>query len=139
MSIALGIILMIPIMLVACNENSTTSSPPFFPVLKEPQSIGLEALAVGRLSLKDNCLRLTPLFLFGEGELLIWPYGYTLKIDGKEIRVVDNNGLVVASVGDKIKVGGGEIPLEMVEKNIGESLPDNCPGPYWSVSSIVEE
>jgi hypothetical protein len=138
-SVVLCILLTVPIILVSCNNSPTSSSPPFFPVLKEPNPINFDLLAVGRLSLEDNCLRLKPLALFGESLLLIWPYGYTLKIEGKKIRVVDNNGIVVASVGDKIKVGGGEISLEMVEEYIGEPLSDNCTGPYWRVSKIIEE
>ena len=133
LSALLGILLAVPIMLVACNDN-TPPVTPYFPVLKEPESIYPESLAMGRLSIIDNCLRLKP----GESLLLIWPYGYTLAINGGEISVVDNKGHIVARVGDSIKVGGGEIPLEIVEKYIGGPLPDNCTGPYWLVSHIVE-
>jgi hypothetical protein len=41
-------------------------------------------------------------------------------------------------VGDKIKVGGGEVPVEIVEKYIGQQLPDDCTGPYWLVSKVID-
>lgn len=113
-------------------------SDPFFPVLSEPNSIYPSNLARGRLVLDDNCLRLKPLYFFGRGVLLIWPYGYSLKTEDNTIRVTDSDGLMVARVGDWIKVGGGEIPVEIVEKYLGKPLPENYPGPYWIVSGVIK-
>lgn len=134
---SLGIILCA----IACNNGSTNTSsiPPFFPVLKEPETVYPDALAWGTLVLEDNCLRLKSHSPFGDSSLLIWPYGYTLIIDGNEIHVVDNHGQVVANLGDSIKVGGGRTTLEVVEKYIGETLPDNCTGPYWLVSGVTTD
>jgi hypothetical protein len=117
---------------IAASAPTTT---PFFPV----QMDGLDqmnALAEGKLVLDSGYLRLKP--SFGESHLLIWPYGYSLSIEGKEIQVIDSDGQVAARVGDRIKVGGGEVPAEIVERYIGQPLPDNCPGPYWIVSEVVQ-
>lgn len=86
---------------------------------KEPYST---ALGRGWLALDDNCLRLKPFHFFHKGDLLVWPYGYSLETGSKEIRILDNDG----RVGDWIKVGGGEVPSEIVEKYIGKPLSDNC-------------
>jgi hypothetical protein len=127
------------VMLFSCDNNGSLSTPPFFPILKAPEPFRLEALAQGKLSLKDNCLRLTPVLLPGDGLLLIWPYGYTLKIEGSDVSIVDDSGLVVAKVGEKIKVGGGEITLERAEQYLGVSLSEKHPGPYWRVSEVIKD
>jgi hypothetical protein len=125
--------------LFSCNNTGYLSTPPFFPVLKAPEQFSFESLAVGRLSLKDNSLRLTPSLFPGDGLLLIWPYGYTLKIEGSEVNVVDDTGLVVAKVGEIIKIGGGEITLERAEQYLGISLSGNYTGPYWRVSEVIKD
>jgi hypothetical protein len=134
-------LLAITLLLGGCSGNPAEPplTNPYFPVLKEPETTYPDALAEGTLVLEDNCLRLKPHSLIGESSLLIWPYGYTLNINGDEIHVVDNKDQVVASLGDSIKVGGGHIILEIVEKYIGKSLPDNCPGPYWLVSGVIKD
>jgi hypothetical protein len=127
------------------NNSFTTIPPaPFFAVKKEadPNYIYFDALAEGKLVLDNNNLRLKPSWgkgdVWSKGELLIWPYGYSLRIEGKEIQIIDNYGHLVARVGDKIKVGGGEVPAEIVEKYIGQQLPDDCTGPYWLVSRVID-
>ena len=133
---------------VACNDNSTSissstsSSTPFFPVQKAGLS-RMEALLEGRLELDNGCLRVK----YSDGNylgnyLLIWPHGFSLHTKGEEIQVIDINGQIVARVGDKITVGGGEIPGEGAKELIEESivdqpLPDNCTGPYWIVSNVI--
>lgn len=133
-SVLVCVLVVVPIVAVGCHDN-TPSLTPFFPVQKS----GLDqmlSLAEGKLVLDNGYLRLKR--FFGKGDLLIWPYGYSLRIEGKEIQAIDSDGQVVARVGDRIKVGGGEVPAEIVEKYIGQPLPDNCTGPYWIVSEVVD-
>ena len=140
------VLVIVPIMSTSCHDNSFTTTPPapFFPVQKEPDPSNIypEALAEGKLVLDNSYLRLKPSWgkgdVWGKGELLIWRYGYSLRIEGKEIQIIDNDGQLVARVGDKIKVGGGEVPVEIVEKYIGQQLPDDCTGPYWLVSKVID-
>jgi len=130
------VLVIVPIVAVGCHDN-TPSLTPFFPVQKS----GLDqmlALAEGKLVLDNGYLRLKPLIFFGDSYLLIWPHGFSLLTEGEEIQVIDSDRQVVASVGDRIKVGGGEVPAEIVEKYIGQPLPDNCPGLYWIVSEVVD-
>jgi hypothetical protein len=130
----------------SCHDNSFTTAPtaPYFPVQKEPDPsyIYPAALAEGKLVLDNSNLRLKPSWgkgdVWSKGELLVWPYGYSLRINGKQIQIIDNDGQLVARVGDKIKVGGGEVPAEIVEIYTGKRPPDECPGPYWLVSEVID-
>jgi hypothetical protein len=137
----------VPIILISCNDSSFATTPDalFFPVQKEidPLHIYPTALFEGKLVL-DNCnLRLKPYWgkgdFWSKGDLPIWSYGFSLRIEGKKIQIIDNYGQVVARVGDKIKVGGGEVPAEIVEKYIGQPLPENSTGPYWLVSKVIND
>jgi hypothetical protein len=134
------VLVIVPIMSTSCHDNSFTTTPPapFFPVKKEPDSsyIYPSALSEGKLVVDHSNLRLK--HFWGTSDLLIWPYGYSLRIEGKELQVVDNYGQLVGRLGDKIKVGGGEVPAEIVEEYIGQPLPDDCEGPYWLVSEVIE-
>ena len=132
----LGIVL---IMATACNDtsSSTSSSTPFFPVQKELGRMYPTALAGGKLVLDNCCLRLKD-SAYDYSCLPIWPYGYSLSIEGKEIQVIDNNGKPIARVGDTITVGGGEISAEIAAKYSVQPLPDSCSGPFWLVSKVVE-
>lgn len=135
-------LVIVPIMLISCYDNSSNTAwpTPFFAVKKEAPNFNTypTALFEGKLVLDNNCLRLKPSWDTGEskGSFPVWPYGYSLRIVGKQIQVIDKSkdSYIVAIVGDKIKVGGGEVSAEFVEDYIGQQLPDDCPGPYWLVS-----
>ena len=135
-SFLMCLLLGVSLVTVGC-ENNTSS--PYLPVLKEAESVYPTALAKGRLVLDDNCLRLKPFYFFSKGDLLIWPYGYSFKTQDSKICIADADGLIVARVGDWIKVGGGEITLDIVEKYLGKPLPENYPGPYWLVSGVIKK
>ena len=122
---------------VACSDNSTnnSSTPSFFPVQRAGPS-QMDGLFKGRLELNNGCLRV-------DKYLIIWPHGFSLRTKGEEIQVIDSNDQVVARVGEKITIGGGEIPGEGAKELIEESivdqpLPDNCTGPYWIVSNVIK-
>lgn len=109
----------------------------YFPVDKEIRSSYPEALVEGTLVLENSYLRIDR---FVDGSVLpVWPHGYSLHIEGGEIQVLDNEGRLVASVGDSIKAGGGEIAAQIVEEFIGESLPHDCEGPYWLFSEVIDD
>jgi hypothetical protein len=71
--------------------------------------------------------------------LLIWPYGYSIEVEKGKINILDDNDDIVASVGDYVKIGGGESPVSHVENLIGESLPEDWKGTCWLVSKIVND
>lgn len=45
----------------------------------------------------------------GEPQLTFWPHGYTGRIAGDRVELIDNDGQVVAPAGDNIEAGGGLI------------------------------
>ena len=63
-------------------------------------SLGL-ALASGTLALDDGCIVLQS---GGFLQVLVWPPGYTAR--GDPLTVFDRHGNTVATVGDKVSVGG---------------------------------
>jgi hypothetical protein len=97
---------------------------PYFPVQKEFQTTVLTSLIQGKLVLNNGYLRVYD-------ELIIWPYGYSLKTEGKEMWVINEKGQPAARVGDEVGIGGGEIPADFAEEKIGHPLPEGCEGPYW--------
>ena len=132
----------VPFSMVGCKNNPAPENI-YFPVAKEANLQYPSVLGQGRVVLENNCLRLKSSNILGElfdkGDLLIWPYGYSLKTQDNKICVVDENGVIVVKVGDLIKVGGGNVSLEIAEKYTGESIPGNFGGPFWIVSEVVKD
>lgn len=130
------ILVVVSIMAAGCGGN-IHSSTPFFPSLSQPETVYPLGDTSGKLVLEDDCLLLKP--VIGDSHVLVWPYGYSIETVGGEIQIIDDGGNVVASVGDTIKVGGGEISAETAEEVIGQPLPDDCVGPYWIVSEVIND
>jgi hypothetical protein len=122
---------MLLIMMPGCYSDE--SDTPYFPVARG--ETGMEALATGTLVLENGYLRLTT---EGSSELIIWPEGYSLNMEGDEIQIFDEDGQVVARVGDTISAAGGEMGWINVLWVKGGFLPFNCQGPYWVSSEITK-
>ncbi|MDD5701612.1 MAG: hypothetical protein PHU23_06120 [Dehalococcoidales bacterium] len=114
----------------------------YFPV----QKLGYEALAYpcalaqGELVLDDGYLRLKPsIGLDGtsRGSLIIWPPGSTWQMENDRIQILNQEGKPIARSGETLRIGGGEVPEEIVSKYTGQTLPDGCQGPYWLASPGV--
>jgi hypothetical protein len=94
----------------------------------------------GELVLDDEgCLRVkaTPK---DPGTTPVWPAGYGLDATGGEVRILDEEGRVVAKVGERVYVGGGETPKDHVtlaDERTERELFERCPGEYWIVGSEV--
>jgi hypothetical protein len=117
----------------SCGEGSPT---PYFPVQRDPGLSYMQARIEGRLILSEGCLRLKEQ-PFARSYMIIWPYGYKLRLEGKTIQVLDADGQVVARVGDWIELGGGVVDsIEFIENYIGQPLPPDCTGPYWFAAPI---
>ena len=128
----IGTLIFIPILAIGCSNNSTdkTQPVPYFPVQKDvPQELML-ALLPGTLVMdKDGYLRVN--VTEDLQALVIWPHGYSLKIEGKEIQIINDKGQIVAKVGDTVKLGGGFVGVSDAEERIGHALPKNATGPYF--------
>jgi hypothetical protein len=119
-------------------EKDVTESDIYFPALEEPANAYPDALTEGRLIFDGKYILLKAGFLFfTEDMLLLWPYGYSIDVEKGNIHILDDNGAIVASVGEHVKMGGGQIPVSHLETLIGESLPDSWEGTCWMVAKVV--
>ena len=115
-------------------SRSSGSSPPHFPQMREGAiNIVMEALLEGELVLENGCIRAKS--KGGADRLLIWPERFKLSVDGRDIRISDDSG-VSLSVGEEIRIGGGEKKLAYVQLVVEQPLPNDCPGPYWIVGEV---
>ena len=101
-----------------------------FPQLKMRSMAFMLALLTGELVLEDGYLRI-------DGTLIIWQPDYFVNNNEGTIEILDRNGEVVARVGEEVSMGGGEVPIEHINKLLKEPLPADCKGPYWLMGEIV--
>ncbi len=92
------------------------------------------ALLEGTLVVQDGCLRITR--DEGSSHLIVWQPDYFLNSREGTTEILDRNGVVVAQVGEAVRMGGGEVPVEAFERNLREPLPAACTGPYWVMGEI---
>ncbi len=136
--ILLSILLMVSSVSFTGCEKDVTESDIYFPTPEEPLNAYPDALTEGQLIFDGEYILLkSGVPFFNTEMLLIWPYGYSVEVGKGKIRILDDNGVIVASVGDHVKMGGGENPVSNVEKLIGESLPDDWNGTCWLVSKVI--
>lgn len=119
--------------------SSPGSQPIFFPQQEpvEGERETMSAETFGTLVVIDGCIRVN----HDESDtswLLIWPPDFTLDTANDPIQILDEAGNVVVRVGDKVRVGGGEVlsPTFFDEK-MKQQLPPNCLAPYWIVGDKV--
>ena len=114
--------------IVACTEPA---NPPNFPQVRGNPD-GLDALLVGELVSENGCLRLRKIDE-GIDYLIIWHQTADMTADGQGVRITDESGVSSSfSVGEKLRMGGGVTRnLDVVQKSLVQSIPGNCPGPYW--------
>ena len=104
MLLVLLILVFISILAIGCSNNSAdkTQPVPYFPVQKDVPQIMYLVLLPGTLVMdKAGYLRVN--VDKDTQALVIWPYGYSLKIEGKEIQIINDKGQIVAKVGDTVK------------------------------------
>jgi len=114
--------------------QKTTFLPTQNEVLATQQNEGtimMEARLAGVLERdKDGCIRVN-------GDLIIWPYGSTIKDD----LIYDKDANLIAEIGESVVFGGGgmgsdENSAEDI-KRVSEQLPNaQCADPYFFVHSV---
>ncbi len=139
-ALIIGFGIIMSILVIGCVEkpsqngvsvNTSLSPAPFFPVQKnDSNGLFMDALLEGELVLESGCLR-------AGGYLLVWPHGFSLSTKDGVIQIIDATGKPVARVGDKLKVGGGEMPSEIIAKYSVELPSARCSGPYWIVGEVI--
>lgn len=137
--IAAAVILVIVVLVTRTPDVSPTPQVDYFPVqLDEFTGEAYpSALATGILILDDGYLRLEYQGT-DASDLVIWPPGFSIHVQADTIHVLNKDGNQVARLGDKIQAGGGQVPLVIAEKYTGQTLPEDCLGPYWLASEIIE-
>lgn len=104
-----------------------------------------EGLIRGDLIIDNGCLRIRPTNIDVEpttGYLVVWPAEYAVGMDESTIKVVTARGAYyVANVGDELVVSGGRLdeilPVVDIDFFFLSTIPDECPGPYWVVESVL--
>ena len=126
----------------ACdNELEVVSDSVYFP-RQEPvngERESMTALLIGELVQVTGCLRVNANHS-DTSYLPVWPPDFTLSVEDNIIQVLDREGQVVARVGEEVYMDGGEIgSVVFLAEGVRESLPSDCPGPYWIVGDTVHE
>lgn len=114
------------------SRNGTSvidNSHPYF-LTQKNVNLMMELRTEGTLMIDNGYFRLN-------GYLLIWPEGFSFDMNNPEIRILDQDKIEVARVGNIIILGGGVKDKGGTEGIIGEKLPDGAVGPYWIVGQIV--
>ena len=122
------------LIIIGCNKSPP--APITFPQYVEPVAVVNENelyydVYVGELLLQDGCLRLTGTGpKFPEiGYLLVWPRNYSLHTVVESVSVVNSGGVIVARVGDTVRVDVNEFERR---------LPSvDCAGPHLAVGEDV--
>lgn len=107
------------------------------PATNPEEQVTPAALLEGKLILANGCLRLQ-----GKsnerGLATIWPSEFDFDRVGGKISIVNSESKIVAQVGNRIQVSGGEIKdwhPEMFRQNVAMSV--RCLGPYAIMGSDV--
>jgi hypothetical protein len=69
--------------------------------------------------------------------LVIWPHGFEVADVGGTVVVTDPTSAAEVSVDGRITlVGGEQTDRDTVERLVGRSIPEGCPGPYWLTARL---
>jgi hypothetical protein len=111
----------------------------FFPRQKATVAV-MDAILIGKLVEVEGCLRIND----ATGEisyLVVWPFGYSLKIVNGVIMVQDAAGKTKVRVGEEVFASGGETKsvdgIAALDDQLKRELSTRCSGPYWLVGSEV--
>lgn len=113
----------------------TSTAMIFFPqqALTE-ERVTMTAELIGLVVIENNCLRVQD-ENNSSSYLIIWPPGASLNTNEADIHVVDANERLLAVVGKKIRIDGGEVKtltqLESSGQPLSQPPPNRCNGPYW--------
>ncbi len=112
----------------------------FFPTVPTGNEYPAGEIA-GVLELRSGCLFMTRP---EDRWLLLWPEGYTARAVQGDIEIHDEEGVLVAREGERIRLGGGERrPIEIggtaeaeryANELTGQHVPERCGDLYWLVA-----
>jgi hypothetical protein len=112
----------------------TTPTLTYFPV-RHDSGISLLLPNYGKIVLEDGLLRFKENFS-DTSYMLIWPEGFSYRVSGSRVEVLNAEGQVVAKTGEYKLIGGG--PASSVEYYTGEQPPVPMPSPYWAMDTTIK-
>lgn len=125
--------------MTACNLSSSANSTTTPTV--EPQVVATSWTAelIGELVEVGRCIRVNDRDS-DISYLLVWPPDITATTEEDTVRVVTgaitgNRKEVVIHIGEMVRLSGGE--TENLDEQLRQTLPTDCPGPYWVVGTEV--
>ncbi len=90
----------------------------------------------GELVLISGCLRID--VDEQQSRLMIWPDRFSFRASSTGVEILDARGQVVARVGGRVSLGGGEA-IAFSKVDILPNYVDKCAGPYWIASEEVRK
>lgn len=152
-ALALASALVIVTFLAACGANTSSQGPEggapvgttpetssdgvpgvLFPG-RPPGGVDMMSEIRGGLVLDGRgCLRVNS---GGTDSVVIWPAGFGIEGSGRNVRVLDGEGEIVARVGRAIYMGGGQASPVGVAGLTRRELRERCPGPFWIAAPPV--
>lgn len=141
LSILMYTLVIAPMMAIGCSDDHDSISSPvrFFPVVKESLQVEIQKEIEGTLVLDNGYLKIN-YETIDSLLLLIWPYGYSSRVEDEDIQVIDNNGQVTARVGEQIIVGG-HMAYGLLDEYTAQPLPSDCAElrMCWLVSGVLDD
>lgn len=120
---------------------SQTRSTVFFPRQTLASVDSMTSQIRGKLTLdEEGCLHVEEP-KYNIDSVPVWPADFEVDTSQDRVRILNKDGRVVGEVGQRVKLGGGQIPEEVLEGNdlIGKQalreLLERCPGGYWLVGA----
>ncbi len=127
-------ILIVMFCITSCANNSegNPQPEPYFPVQAAPTEYIMLAPLRGELVIDNNG------YLRVKRDLILWPYGFSVKTADTEVQIVDDEGKIVGCVGQYISLCGGYVPDFWAEEKLGHPLPEGCEGPYFLMGKVSD-
>jgi hypothetical protein len=136
-------LVVVALVAASCSSKSAPSQYEcggiFFPRQKAGVAV-MEAILIGKLVEVDGCLRVNSRNS-ETSYLVVWPFGYSLRVFSGVIEVRDETGKTRVRVGEEVFVSGGETKsvegIAALDEQLKRELATRCSGPYWLVGSEV--
>jgi len=122
--------------IVSSAKSLQLFDPKIYLILQAPtvgDRVNMLAAANVELVLDEGCLRMGS----ADGHVIISPPGFSLVTEDDGVQILNETGLIVARVGEKVRMSGGQVRfLGNTGDYVVRHLPPSCPGPYWIVGLV---
>ena len=113
------------------SRTADLREPYLFLVRTDTAAVDMDALIRGRVTRDaQGCLRVDT----DDRHTIVWPRGYTARLDGDAVVISDAAGARVAATGDVIQLGGGEVsmlPAGLLAEPTRAAALTSCAGKFW--------